>query len=127
MPKQLDTPSQSSPAQLAQPTDSRERLLQAALRCFAEHGFEKTSTRMIAQAAGANLAAIRYYFGDKAGIYRAVFTEPIRKPQDEMAALLEPTLSLEQALNVLFTSFIEPLKQGELAQMCTKLHMREMI
>jgi TetR/AcrR family transcriptional regulator, regulator of cefoperazone and chloramphenicol sensitivity len=107
--------------------DSRQRLLQAALRCFAEHGFEKTSTRMIAEAAQANVAAIRYYFGDKAGIYRAAFVEPMGQPQDDISLFDDPRLSLEEALQGLYSGFIEPLKQGELVQLCTKLHMREMV
>ena len=53
---------------------SRERLLMAAMRLFAEQGFAKTSTREIALAAGTNIASISYYFGDKAGLYRAAFT-----------------------------------------------------
>ncbi len=111
----------------AEGKDSRQRLLHAALRCFAQHGFEKTSTRMIAEAAGANVAAIRYYFGDKAGLYRAAFEEPFGKPQDDIALFADPALSLEQALHGLYGGFVEPLKQGETAMMCTKLHMREMI
>lgn len=111
----------------SEPNDSRQRLLHAALRCFAEHGFEKTSTRMIAEAAQANVAAIRYYFGDKAGIYRAAFIEPMGQPQDDIELFDSPTLSLEQALQGLYSGFIEPLKKGELVQLCTKLHMREMV
>ncbi len=111
----------------AEPGESRRRLLQAALRCFAEHGFEKTSTRMIADAAQANVAAIRYYFGDKAGIYRAAFIEPMGQPQDDIVLFDSPTLTLELALQGLYSGFIEPLKKGELVQLCTKLHMREMV
>ncbi len=108
-------------------SESRQRLLHAALRCFAEHGFEKTSTRMIADAAQANVASIRYYFGDKAGIYRAAFCEPMGQPQDDIELFDSPSLSLEQALQGLYSGFIEPLKRGELVQLCTKLHMREMV
>lgn len=108
-------------------SESRQCLLHAALRCFAEHGFVKTSTRMIADAAKANVAAIRYYFGDKAGIYRAAFIEPMGQPQDDIELFDDPKLSLEQALQGLYLGFIEPLKQGELVQLCTKLHMREMV
>jgi TetR/AcrR family transcriptional regulator, regulator of cefoperazone and chloramphenicol sensitivity len=108
-------------------TEPRQRLLHAALKCFAEHGFEKTSTRLIAQEAQANVAAIRYYFGDKAGIYRAAFMEPMGQPQDDIVLFDSPTLSLEQALQGLYSGFIEPLKQGEMVQLCTKLHMREMV
>ncbi|MBF9647544.1 TetR family transcriptional regulator, partial [Streptococcus pseudopneumoniae] len=48
---------------------SRERLLRVALALFAQKGFEKTSTREIAEAAHTNIASISYYFGDKAGLY----------------------------------------------------------
>jgi TetR/AcrR family transcriptional regulator, regulator of cefoperazone and chloramphenicol sensitivity len=106
---------------------SRERLLFAALRCFAEHGYAKTSTRMIAQAAGANLAAIRYYFEDKAGIYRAAFIEPMGSPRDDIPLFNQPGMTLEQALAGLYSGFIEPLKQGVAVQLCNKLHMREMV
>ena len=106
---------------------SRERLLQAALRLFAHPGFAKTSTREIAEAAGVNLAAISYYFGDKEGLYRAVFFEMQGKPEDEIARYAGQELSLRQALQGLYTSFIEPLKQADTAQLCMKLHMREIL
>ncbi len=111
----------------SEPSESRQCLLHAALRCFAEHGFVKTTTRMIADAAQANVAAIRYYFGDKAGIYRAAFIEPMGQPQDDIELFDSPTLTLEHALQGLYSGFIEPLKKGELVQLCTKLHMREMV
>ena len=36
---------------------------------FAERGFESTTVRDICQAAGANVAAVNYYFGDKERLY----------------------------------------------------------
>ncbi|MEX1081692.1 MAG: TetR/AcrR family transcriptional regulator [Halofilum sp. (in: g-proteobacteria)] len=50
----------------------RDRLLEAALAEFAEHGFGGASMRRIAQAAGATPAMAHYYFGDKRGLYRAI-------------------------------------------------------
>ncbi|MGE0666674.1 MAG: CerR family C-terminal domain-containing protein [Sphingomonadales bacterium] len=52
--------------------DARQRLIEAALRVFGEHGFSGASTRAIAAEAGANIAAIPYYFGGKEGLYLAV-------------------------------------------------------
>lgn len=106
---------------------TRERLMHAALRLFAQHGFEKTSTREIAEAAGTNLAAIKYYFGDKAGLYRTVFFEMQGKPEDEIARYADPALSLADALRGLYTGFVEPLREGEVAQQCIKLHAREIL
>ena len=109
--------------------ESRQRLLHAAVHCFAEHGFSKTSTRQIAQQAGVNIAAISYYFEDKAGLYRAAYTEPMSSccAKDDIALFGGSALTLEQALHGLYSGFIEPLKQNILVQQCIRLHMREMV
>lgn len=52
--------------------DTRRRLLEAALPVFARDGYDGVSTRRIAEAAGANVAAIAYHFGGKRGLYLAV-------------------------------------------------------
>lgn len=48
---------------------ARERMILAALDLFGRHGFDATTTRMIAQASGMNLGAIPYYFGSKDDLY----------------------------------------------------------
>ncbi|MDR0705422.1 MAG: TetR/AcrR family transcriptional regulator [Planctomycetaceae bacterium] len=53
--------------------DTREILLEAACRLFAEHGFDNVSTRMIAQEAKVNLGSIHYHFGSKEGLYFETF------------------------------------------------------
>jgi TetR/AcrR family transcriptional regulator, regulator of cefoperazone and chloramphenicol sensitivity len=107
--------------------ESRQRLLHAAVNCFAAHGFAKTSTRMIATEADTNIAAISYYFGDKAGLYRAAFTEPMGSPQDDIALFNDPKMSLDEALRGLYSGFIAPLKENAHVQQCIRLHMREMV
>jgi AcrR family transcriptional regulator len=106
---------------------SRARLLRSGLQLFAQQGYSKTSTRELAEHAGVNVASISYYFGDKAGLYRAVFFEPTGSPQDEIARYSKPELSLPQALAGLYAGFLEPLKQGDTARLCMKLHFREML
>ena len=106
---------------------SRERLLHAGLRLFAQQGFAKTSTREIAEAANVNVAAISYYFGDKAGLYRAVFLEPIDAPPHDLSPLFAGNCSLLDGLRCMLGSFIEPLKHDETARLCIKLHCREML
>jgi TetR/AcrR family transcriptional regulator, regulator of cefoperazone and chloramphenicol sensitivity len=56
--------------------DTPDRLLQAALEVFAAKGYEGASTREICRLAEVNVAAIHYYFGDKASLYREVFRVP---------------------------------------------------
>jgi AcrR family transcriptional regulator len=107
--------------------EARNRLLDAALALFAELGFAKTSTREIAQAAQVNIASISYYFGDKQGLYKAVFTDPRSNPHVPPESITDASISLQQALQRLMSSFLEPLKQGHLMQHCMKLHFREML
>src|SRR5262245_52395623 len=50
-------------------TPTRQRLLEAAERLFAEKGFEGTSVEEITREAGANRAAISFHFGGKEQLY----------------------------------------------------------
>ena len=108
-------------------TAPRERLLRSGLRLFAQQGFAKTSTRELAEDAGVNVASISYYFGDKAGLYRAVFSEPLGAPRRSGVRFDEAGLSLQQALLKLFSEMLEPLRHGDAARLCMKLHFREML
>lgn len=49
--------------------NTKDRLVLAAGRLFAEKGFKATTVREIAEAAEANVAAVNYYFGDKEKLY----------------------------------------------------------
>jgi AcrR family transcriptional regulator len=51
--------------------ETRQRILDAALKAFGEASFKAVTTRRIAQAAGVSLPTLQYYFGDKEGLYRA--------------------------------------------------------
>jgi AcrR family transcriptional regulator len=51
--------------------ETRQRIIEAAVELFGEHGFEGASTRDIAARAGVNAPALQYYFENKEGVYRA--------------------------------------------------------
>lgn len=56
---------------------TRERLLDAAARLFAAHGLKRVTVRTICRAARANVAAVNYYFGNKADLYAEVMRRAI--------------------------------------------------
>jgi AcrR family transcriptional regulator len=106
---------------------ARSRLVRAALRVFADKGFEGATTREICEMAEANISAIRYYFGDKAGLYRAAFTEPMGDLPCHSKIEAFADRPLVEALELFYKEFLEPLKRGEELQLVMKLHFREMI
>jgi AcrR family transcriptional regulator len=54
-------------------TDKKDHILDVAEKVFAEHGFDKASTRLISGEAGVNMAMLNYYFGSKEGVLIALF------------------------------------------------------
>lgn len=106
---------------------SRERLLAAAMRLFAAGGFNATSTREIALAAGANVAAIAYYFGDKAGLYRAALTDFMPPPEKNIAQFDQPGFTLRQMLHGYYTQLLAPMMEGDIAQLRLRMWLREVL
>lgn len=96
--------------QNARPT--RDRVLDAAERLFAERGFANTSLRMITAEAGANLAAVNYYFQSKDILIQEVFARrlgPLNEKRLEMLDACEREagdgpLPLEKVLR----AFLDP-------------------
>jgi AcrR family transcriptional regulator len=64
----------SATSEIDERTSVRELLLDTAERLFAEGGVGATSVRAITAAAGANVAAINYYFGSRDGLLRELIS-----------------------------------------------------
>ncbi|GLY86836.1 TetR/AcrR family transcriptional regulator [Actinoallomurus iriomotensis] len=97
----------------------RARLRQAALELFAEHGFEATSTRAVAAAAGLSPALVTRHFGSKEGLRAAVdehvldqMTEALRGLAAEGAEKRDLMTSLGEVSARLFGS--DPVLRGYL-------------
>lgn len=58
--------------------DKKTSILQAAEKLFASQGYEGTSTRQIANEAGANMSMINYYFGSKEGVFMEIMSNRIK-------------------------------------------------
>lgn len=90
-------------------TGTRAQLVEAAQGCLRSHGLARTSSRAIADAAGANLGAITYYFGSKEHLVAAALAEELRswtQPAiDLLAATGDPATRLLEAVNTLNETF----------------------
>lgn len=64
---------------------TRQALVRAGLDLFGRNGFDATSTREIAQAAGVNSAGIAYHFGGKDGLRKACAEAIIARMQGVLA------------------------------------------
>jgi TetR/AcrR family transcriptional regulator, regulator of cefoperazone and chloramphenicol sensitivity len=113
---------------------SRERILHAAIRLFALQGFKNTSTRDIAKAAKVNIASLNYYFGDKAGLYRATFAvtcpqmdHPQACAPHQIKGFSRPGIPLAQAMREFLSEFLQPLALGELFPWGMRLLYREIV
>jgi TetR/AcrR family transcriptional regulator len=83
---------------MAEPTDSRAAILDAAERCFADQGFPATTIKRIAGAAGVNTALLYYYFSDKQGLYHAVLERALGGLAAEGLRGLEGGLDTREAV-----------------------------
>ena len=68
--------------------NAHARLLEAGVDVFGKHGFDAATTRMIAQKANVNIAAIPYYFSGKEGLYHAVVSYIAGKLESQVEATL---------------------------------------
>lgn len=104
--------------------EPRLRLLAAATQIFAEKGYALASTREICKLAEVNVAAIHYYFGDKASLYREIFRIPgdvVRLPD----AFANPESSLLEGMRAWYAHIMSFAAMPEQATRMRLLILRE--
>ena len=110
---------------------TRERLLDAAERLFAEKGFAATSVRDITAAASSNIAAVNYHFGGKHNLYHEVFRRRMAAMRDQRIASIRQVqggaTSLEGVLYAFATAFLQPLVDRGSGRLLIELISREML
>ena len=97
---------------MTRPSDiTRERILKAAERLFAERGYDGTSIRTIVAKAKVNQAAINYHFEGKDGLYREVLRAAFHALTEDQLAHGEEikTMSREAALSEFVRRQLRPL------------------
>ena len=104
--KQEATLSPRGPAENARiREESRGRIMEAALRLFARHGYDGTSVRMIAEETGVSSGLLYNYFDGKEGLLRALFEESMADVRASFAAAESggpPAARIERLLRASF-------------------------
>ncbi|WP_433324274.1 TetR/AcrR family transcriptional regulator [Spirillospora sp. CA-294931] len=93
------------------PKSTRERLLDAAQRLYAERGLDAVSLREINQAAGArNATAVQYHFDGRRGIVEAIYARHLPEVEARRHALLDACEAAgEPGLRDLAGALVRPL------------------
>jgi AcrR family transcriptional regulator len=99
------------PGRTRYPDATRDKLLEAAGRAFAERGYSGATVRDICKQAGANVAAVNYYFKDKLALYTEVLNQMKRAANvDQMRAALEQEASQEEILRAVIKARLRGLR-----------------
>jgi len=112
----------------------QDRLLDTAEELFCQCGFNDTSVRDIAAAAGCNIASVNYYFGSKDNLYLEVWRRHLGVMRDARITSIENVMSqnndkpqLEDLLKSYANAFIEPMVNESRGRPFIKLMAREMV
>ena len=103
-----------SPASSTDPkSDTKEQILNAAERQFAQFGFAGTSLRALTRDAKVNLAAVHYHFGSKEELFKAVVrrvAQPIVQEQMRHLEALEQLHSTPPVIEIIEAYVARPLE-----------------
>src|SRR5246127_3666088 len=96
-------------------SSTREAILSAAERLFAEHGVYEVSNRQVSEAAGqGNNAAVGYHFGTKADLVRAIESKhriPIEQLREQMVSQARESTDLREWVACLVCPLTEHLAE----------------
>jgi AcrR family transcriptional regulator len=90
------------------PSETREQLLAAAERLFAERGFAGVSVRVIAAEAGVNWSLVGYYFRSKNGLLAEVYRRHCTTLNRERLRMLSDARHTGLQLESVIEAFVRP-------------------
>lgn len=92
---------------------TRDRLLEAAGRVFADRGYEQATIREICMLAGVNVAAVNYHFRDKIGLYTEVLQYAMRAARIEsIRSALDQDAPAEDILRIVIRLRLQGMCRG---------------
>jgi len=97
------------------PSTTKQRILDAAERLFAEHGFDGVSLRQITAEAGVELALANYHFGPKTDLYIAAIqrrADELNDARRRLFAALPPNPDVEGLIDAFARPFLDKSLHG---------------
>lgn len=95
-------------------TKKHIQIIEKAEELFATQGYEGTTVRDIADAAGVNLAMISYYFGSKEKLLEALFMERMNATRHRIEAVVNnQSLTPFQKIETLIDEYITRVEEKE--------------
>ena len=92
------------------PASTRDRLVTAAERLFAERGIDAVSLREISRAADSrNVIALQYHFTDRAGVVRAILEKHLPDVEANRQAVLDEYEAGPPDLRLLASALVRPM------------------
>lgn len=79
--------------------EKRDRIINAALEAFGDHGFGNTSMKLIAERAGLAAGTIYTYFSDKAALFETAVEETWQEFMDELSRIGDRAEEFDQAFD----------------------------
>lgn len=90
-------------------SDSRERIIAAAVEEFGEHGYDGSTIRSIATRADVDSALVHHYFGTKADLFAEAVGIPLRPDIDVPAIVAGPRDAVgERLVRYVLEAFEQP-------------------
>lgn len=99
---------------------TRSRILDAACEVFGQKGYRDAKVAEICRRAGTNVAAVNYYFGDKASLYREAWEAAFQKeaaPEPRDGEDGSPEARLRSRIEVLISKFCGRGSSGRFTRM----------
>lgn len=95
----------------ARSSSRRDDILQAALRCFLQHGVEATSIDMIREASGASTGSLYHHFGSKERLAVELYLEGLRRFRAFQTAAFAGVTTLEGGVRAIVRANIDWIGQ----------------
>lgn len=103
---------------------NKEIIFKEAARLFSEKGYERTSMRAIAEAAGVSKPAIYYYFPNKDALFEAMLAAAMEQVQETLDKIQNSTLGAAEKLTEIAVSrFTMYLEYPELSKFLTDIEV----